>query len=134
MGAPNERYYFGDVRLYQHGMGHDGDGQRGSVQEFQGVDQKRALVTALSPNLARDLVVQCMAPPQAAARNRKGFRGALEEMRELLEARSDRADPVAWVEDDARSKVVGAYAAPLVTSVAHGYATGDVLLVRRLGV
>lgn len=133
MAAPNERYFWGDFRLYQHGYDHAEVPVRGQLLKFQGTDQKRALVIPASSNNELGLEVRCFAPPNSASKDRKGFRSILRAVRVALEDRSLRADPVVWVEDDSRSKVVGGYAAPTVTSVAHGFSNTDVVLVRRAG-
>lgn len=133
MAGPNERYFYGDLRLWQHGLDHVEAPARGQLLSFQGVDQKRALVIPASANHQLELAVRCFGAPNPASKTRRGFRAILRALRVALEDRSLRADPVVWVEDDSRSKVVGGYAAPTITSVAHGFADGDVVLVRRLG-
>lgn len=133
MAAPQERYYFGDVRLHKHGIDHVGAPARRVMQTFDGVDQIRALVLPASASNSRGVRVRCFAAPNAASPDRKGFRSDLEAMARLLEARSLRSDPLVWIEDDTLSKAVGGYAAPAVTCVAHGRTTGDVVLIRRLG-
>lgn len=133
MGVPNERYYYGDLRLWQHGLEHAEAPSRGQLLSFQGVDQLRALVIPASPNNDLEVGVRCFGAPNPASKTRAGFRAILRAMRAALEARSARGDPLVWVEDDTRSKAVSAYAAPTVTSAAHGLSTGDVVLIRRLG-
>lgn len=130
---PTERYYFGDLRLWQLGLDHVEAGDRAGNLSFEGVDRKRRLVIPASPNVGLELLVRCVGSPNPASVDRKGFRAALRAMRVALEDRADRADPVVWIEDDRRSKTVTGWAAPTVTCAAHGYANGDVVLVRRLG-
>lgn len=132
MADANERFYWGDFRLGQHGVEHVENPDRGTVQEFEGVDQKRRLVIANSANSGLELVVTVLLTTSSAP-SRKAFRSALRATRVALEDRSLRQDPVVWVEDTTLSKAVGSYAAPVVTSVAHGRANGDVVLIRRAG-
>lgn len=133
MATPNERYYFGDVRLYQHGLEHVEDPQRQVLQSFTGVDRERVLVIPASPNHGLGLEVKCFGAPNAASVTRKGLRAILRAMRELLESRSTRADPVVWVEDDSTLRVLSGVAGPLMTSANHPYVVGDRLLIRRTG-
>lgn len=133
MAAPNERYFYGDLRLWQYGLDHVEAPMRGQLLKFQGVDQKRALVIPASANNELELKVRCFGAPNPASKTRRGFRAVLRAMRVALEDRSLRADPVVWVEDDARSKAVTGFATPTITSAGHGFSNGDVVLVRRLG-
>lgn len=133
MAAPNERYFYGDFRLYHHGLEHVEVPARGQLLSFQGVDQKRALVIPASANHQLELQVRCFGAPNTASKTRRGFRALLRALRVALEDRSLRADPVVWVEDDSRSKSVTSFGAPTVTSAGHGFSNGDVVLVRRLG-
>lgn len=132
-GAPTSRYYFGDFRLWKAGDTHVEEPQRAVALEYQGVDQERALIVPSSPNLSLPLRVLCLGEPNPVAANRRGWKALVAALRRGLEARSERADPVVWVEDDSRSKLVTGYAAPTVTSAAHGFSNGDVVLVRRAG-
>jgi|SRR5688572_26088115 len=128
-----ERYYFGDWRLYGTPDDHFDQPERGAVLEFEGSDQDHALVIPANPNWRETVVVRLLVTPNASDRSYKGLKALVRTQRAALIVRSSRADPFVWVQDDARSKAVGGYAAPVVTSNAHGFSNGDVLLVRRAG-
>jgi len=128
-----ERYYFGDFKLYGAGLDHDPQGERGVLQEFDGVDQDYALVIAASPSQRLELVVITLGEPNPASKTTKGWKAIREAVRAALEGRADTADPVVWIEDDTLADLVDSYSAPTVTATAHPYANGDVVLIRRAG-
>lgn len=133
MGAATGRFYYGDLRLWREAIAPEERYARTLLQEFQGVDQPRVLVIAASGNAGLDLEARCLGFPNPAAKNRKGWVAVKRALRVAMDARLHRTDPVVWVEDDTRSKVVGGYSTPTITSTAHGFANGDVVLVRRAG-
>lgn len=128
-----ERYYFGDFKLYGAGIDHDPQGERGVLQEFDGVDQDYALVIAASPSQRLELVVITLGEPNPSSKTTKGWKAIREAVRAALELRADTADPVVWVEDDTLADTVSSYAAPTITAAGHPFADGDVVLVRRAG-
>lgn len=133
MGAPTERYYFGDFRLWREGIHHWEIPTRGVTQEFEGVDQEHALVLPASSNTKLELAVRCLGAPNPADKTQKGWRALLRALRRGLVDRSLRSDPLVWIQDDGVSDVVGSYAAPQITANGHPFTNGDVVLVRRAG-
>lgn len=132
-GAPTSRYYFGDFRLWKCGDTHLEDPTRQPVQEHVGVDNDHVLVVTNTLGQGLGLAVLCVGEPNPVATNAKGWRALKAALRTGLWARGLRKDPVTWVADDTRSKAVTSWAAPTVTSAAHGFSNGDVVLVRRAG-
>lgn len=134
MSDPNERFYWGDFRLADHAIDHDGDADGEAPQEFTGVDQIRRLVIPGSPNDGFTVGLRALLNSGSGAASRRAFRARHQAMLAALTLRRRRQDPLIWVEDTTRSKVVTSYATgTLTTSAAHGLATGDVVLIRRLG-
>ncbi len=131
--TPNERYFYGEFRLWQDGLDHHELPTRGTLQTFQGVDRLRGLVIPASPGNLLGLEVRTVGNPNPSTRTRRGFRAIIRAVRVGLEARSARSDPVTWVEDSTVSDSVDSYAAPTVTAAGHTYINGDVVLIRRAG-
>lgn len=133
MADPHERFYFGDWALWGAGVDHYEDGGRTVTQEFAGVDHTHATVLPASSNMDFTLEVQTLGEPNPNARTRKGWRSTMSKIRTDLNLRSLRADPVVWIEDTTKSKVVQSYVDPVISSPAHGFVNDDRVLIRRLG-
>lgn len=131
MGTATGRAYWGDFGLLGSMREPVEKPTRLVLQEFRGVDRKNALVIPASSNVKLELQVATAGAVNTASRTQRGLRGALMEERAQLVLRSLRADPVVWVCDNTRSKLVTSYAAPTITSAAHGYVNGDVVLLRK---
>lgn len=132
-GTPTDRYYFGDFKLWGPGIDHAEIPARGTLQEFQGVDQEHALLIPASSNTSLRLRVRTFGEPNPASKTRPGFRSVLAGERRGLVVRSEVADPLVWIEDDTVTDTVSSYAAPTITAAGHPFANGDVVLVRRAG-
>ncbi len=124
--------FYGDLKLHSELRSIIPSETRGQTQTHQGVDRLRALHITTSPNYSTSLEVHCFWEPESDF-SKKGFRSREMAQREALIARSESTHPVFWIEDDTLSKTVGSYSAPTVTSAAHGFSNGDVVLIRRLG-
>ncbi len=133
-GTPTDRYYFGDFRLWLQGIDHAELPARGVLQEFQGVDQTHGLMIPASSNTTLRIRVRTFGAPNPSSIDRKGFRSVLAQVRAGLVARSLRADPLVWIEDDTVTDTVTSFAGSTITAAGHPFADGDVVLVRRLGV
>lgn len=131
MGAPTERYYYGDFRLWQHGRGHVEEYARQVTLTFDGVDQVRGLVIPVAPSALLDLTVTCMGLPNPASRTQRGWRALVSAINRGLVERSARADPVVWVQDDEVTDTVGGFAAGVVSANSHPFLDADVVLIRR---
>jgi hypothetical protein len=134
VGAATGRLYYGDFRLWREAIEPKERYGRTLLQEFQGIDQPRVLVVPASANAGLDLEARCLGFPNPSSKNRKGWVAVKRALRTGMEARLHRTDPVVWVEDDTRSKNVTSVLGVTITSNAHGFNNGDVVLVRRLGV
>lgn len=133
MGTPTGRLYYGEFRLWREAYEPQEVPNRGVLQTFQGVDQLEELVVPSSPNHGLELVATCLGFPNPASATTKGWVALARGLRRALWDRSLRMDPLVWVEDDTTLRVLSGVAGPLQTSAAHGYSTGDVLLIRRAG-
>lgn len=125
--------FYGDLKLPTILRGLVPTIQRGVTQTFQGADRTRGLVIANSPNWIASLDVMCFVSPETDY-SKKGFRSREMGLHAALIDRSEGYHPVCWIEDSSRSKVVGSYSAPTVTSNSHGFSNGDKVLIRRAGV
>jgi hypothetical protein len=134
MGAATGRFYYGDLRLWREAIAPEEQYARTLLQEFQGIDQAKMLVIAASGNAGLDLHARCLGFPNPASKNRRGWVAIKRVLRVAMDARIHRTDPLVWVEDDTTLRVLSGVAGPLMTSAPHPYVTGDVLLIRRVGV
>lgn len=132
--AHRPRYFYGDFALWREGIDHEETDRRGALQVHQGADRDFALVVPASPNMTAQVEVRTLGAPHASSKDQKGWRSIAQALRVQLRGRASRGDPLVWVEDDTRMKTVGSFASPTVTSAAHGFSNGDVVLIRRLGV
>jgi hypothetical protein len=122
--------FFGDLKLPTLLRGLVPQIQRGVTQMFQGNDRLRALVVAASPNFVAGLDAICFIAPET----KKGFRSREMALHAALVERGEGYYPVCWIDDSTRSKVVGSYSAPTITSNSHGFSNSDRVLIRRAGV
>jgi len=136
VGAATGRFYYGDFRLWREAIAPEERYGRTVLQEFQGVDQPRALVIAASANAGLDLECRCLGFPNPSAKNRRGWVAIKRGVRVGMEARLHRTDPVVWIEDDTTRRVLTSVGGSPALNVAggHPYINGDVVLVRRAGV
>lgn len=125
------RAFYGDLLLPDTLYGWHPSEPRGSVQWHDGLDQQEAVAFAQSPNYRPALEVVTFWDPEASY-TKEGFRAKEAAVRAAARARSERSDPVFWVEDIGLT--VSTYVGTTVTtSAAHGLIVGDVVLVRRNG-
>lgn len=127
------RYHWGDLRLWQHGKTHIVEDAPTVEQVFQGVDRTRALIVPGSSNDLLSVEVRTLGMPHPTQPDQAGVKTQERAMRAAIRTRRATLYPVVWTVDDTTVKVVGSYAAPTVTCVAHGRSTGDVVLIRRPG-
>lgn len=136
MGAPIDRIYFGDFRLWQAALGPPSEVPKRSVlQQFSGVDQANELVVPASSNMGLELLARTVGEPNPAAKTELGWAAIKRALRQALTARSLRSDPLCYVSDPVNfGDTVGSYAAPVITAAGHPFSNGEVVLVRRAGV
>ena len=136
MGAATGRFYYGDFRLWREAIAPEEHYARTLLQEFQGIDQPRALVIAASGNAGLDLQCRCLGFPNPGSKTKKGWVAVKRGLRVGMDARIHRTDPVVWVEDDTTLRVLTSVGGSPLLNVAggHPYVNGDVVLVRRAGV
>ena len=136
MGAATGRFYYGDFRLWREAITPEERYARTQLQEFQGIDQPRALVIAASANAGLDLDCRCLGFPNPASKTRKGWVAVKRALRVGMDARVHRTDPVVWVEDDRTLRVLtGVGGSPAFhVATGHPFVNDDVVLVRRAGV
>lgn len=127
------RYHWGDLRLWHHGKTHIVDDAPTLDQVFQGTDRTRVLIVPVSQNDQASIEVHTVGMPHPTQPDQAGVKTQERAMRAAIRSRRAVLYPVAWTVDDTTVKVVGSYAAPTVTCVGHGRATGDVVLIRRAG-
>lgn len=130
----NKRAYWGDLRLWYAAINYVESTPRGASITVPGIDRTEALHIHTSPNFGGDVEIHTVFLPSALTQ--EDHRARVAAMLTALEARAglnQPAHPLVWVADNARSRVVDSYAAPVVTSAGHGFANGDVVLMRRLG-
>jgi hypothetical protein len=128
------RYAYGDFLLWREGIGHVEEDVRGDLQVHPGADRTEALVVPASPNFNLQVVVKTLGFPNPASKDQKGWRSTMAALRKGLRARSERADPLVWIEHDLPTRVLSAVAPNLKITGGHGFVNGDVVLIRRLGV
>jgi len=129
-----KRCYYGDLRLYSDARIPEEAPSRGLVQKFQGWKAERALFVPTSPCHELTLTVRAFLKPVAATPTQVGFRGALQQHRKALWARSHLLHPVCWIGDDATERTVNSAGGAVIgVSAAHGFVALDYVLIRRDG-
>lgn len=133
--AITQRIYFGDYRLWREPIEPplEKDCARTVTQEFQGLDRDRALLVSASSSTAQNLVARCLGFPSTTATTMRAWLSLKRAIRRSLVERSQRKDPLVYIEDDTLSKTVASYLAPNATVNGHGRSVGDRLLIRRAG-
>ena len=129
----NRLAFFGDLQLGTALRLMVPSWQRQGAQVYGGVDRTYSLATANSPSWLLELEVVSFWAPETDY-SKKGFRAREMAVSSALQARSEAAHPVVWVENSSNSKTVGSVVGATITSNAHGFSNGDRVLIRRNGV
>lgn len=145
MAMKEPRIYWGDLRLWRTARAVVAGDNRGGMQVYEGIDADDALVMPASPNFSTELECHTLFDPYPDASGdytRVSFRSCIEAMVLALKARAETRHPLCYIDDVAVAATAttvsgtptGTGPYTITTAVnPHGFAVGNVVLIRRLG-
>lgn len=130
----NKRAYFGDLRLWYAASVYTEAMPRTVSMSVPGIDRDEPLHIPTNPNFDNTVEIHTVFLPYALTQEDYRARvAAMLDWLRVLAAMDQPLHPLVWVADNTRTKSVDSYTQPVVTSPAHGFAQGDVVLIRRDG-